>query len=265
MYTKLNKSSASFASMRKEFGVVTVRNAKIYEVDNFEKLENVSAYKIANAVKDITTINGTATLKVGSSPDETKDPTFTYLGKIDTLKTASVSTDGPTKTITGGQYNEPLLKYGKTVTVSRQDALGDHHALEALCGTVSEYADNSKPAKDNHLVGRHITPQFATPKMIIGDSSFVDKTTGEMVDVKIIFYKFLPDSLFNLTQEADGDASVFDRNGTLVPVKILVGQNDGEQEAEQVFWSVIDPKQTDDTAKTTATTGPTGATEATGK
>ena len=265
MYTKLKKSSANFADMRKEFGVVTVRNAKIFEVDKFEKLENVSAYKIANAVKNLTTIDGTVTLQTGSSADETKDPKFTYLGEINTLKTASVSTDGPTKTITGGQYNEPLLKYGKTVTVSRQDALGDHHALEALCGTVSEYADNSKPAKDNHLVGRHITPQFATPKMIIGDSFFIDKATGEPVSVKIIFYKFLPDSLFNLTQEADGDASVFDRNGTLVPVKIQVGQNDGQQEAEQVFWSVIDPNQTNDTAKTTATTGPTGPTGATGK
>ena len=166
MYTKLKKSSASFASMRKEFGVVTVRNAKIYEVDKFEKLENVSAYKIANAVKDLTTIYSTKTLQAGSSSDDTKDPTFTYLGEINALKTASISTDGPTKTITGGQYNEPLLKYGKTVTVSRQDALGDHHAFEALCGTVSEYADNSKPAKDNHLVGRHITPQFATAKRI---------------------------------------------------------------------------------------------------
>ena len=262
MYTNLKKSSANFADMRKEFGVVTVGNAKIYEVDKFEKLENVSAYKIANAVKALTTIGGTATLQAGASSDETKDPTFTYLGEINTLKTANISTDGPTKTITGGQYNEPLLKYGKTVTVSRQDALGDHHALEALCGTVSEYADNSKPAKDNHLVGRHITPQFATAKRIIGDSFFIDKATGEPVKVKIIFYKFLPDSLFNLTQEADGDASVFDRNGTLVPVKIQVGQNDGQQEAEQVFWSVIDPDQIDDTAKTTATTGPA---EATGK
>ena len=252
MYTKLEKSHATFASMRKEFGVVTVRNAKIFEAEDYTLFEEKTAYEIAATADKI------------SKPDATsnKDTTLKikYLGKIDTLKTASVSTDGPTKTITGGQYNEPLLKYGKTVTVSRQDALGDHHALEALCGTVSEYADNSKPAKDNHLVGRHITPQFATAKRIIGDSFFIDKATGEPVKVKIIFYKFLPDSLFNLTQEADGDASVFDRNGTLVPVKIQVGQNDGQQEAEQVFWSVIDPDQIDDTAKTTATTGPAGAT-----
>lgn len=229
MYTKLEKSSATFASMRKEFGVVTVRNAKIYEVADYTTLEDKTAYEI---LADASA--GSSTLGI------------TYRGEINTLKTASVSTDGPTKTITGGQYNEPLLKYGKTVTVSRQDALGDHKALEALCGTVSEYTGST--AAEDKLVGRHITPQFATAKRIIGDSFFVDKATGEMVNVKIIFYKFLPDSLFNLTQEADGDASVFDRNGTLVPVKIQMGQEDGTKEKEQVFWSVITPSTVSDAA-----------------
>ena len=254
MYTKLEKSSASFASMRKEFGVVTVRNAKIYEVADadYSKFEKLSAYEIANAVKDLA--EGAST----SSSDSL--PKITYRGKIDTLKTASVSTDGPTKTITGGRYNEPLLKYGKTVTVSRQDALGNHKALEALCGTVSEFSDAGTPTNDNTLIGRHITPQFATAKRIIGESFFIDKATGEPVNVKIIFYKFLPDSLFNLTQEADGDASVFDRNGTLVPVKIQVGQSDGHSEPEQVFWSVINPDATTAANPAKASTGPTGAT-----
>lgn len=254
MYTKLEKSSASFASMRKEFGVVTVRNAKIYELEDadYSKFEKRSAYQIAKAVKDLA--------EGGSTTASDSLPKITYRGKIDTLKTASVSTDGPTKTITGGQYNEPLLKYGKTVTVSRQDALGNHKALEALCGTVSEFSDAGTPTNDKTFIGRHITPQFATAKRIIGESFFIDKATGEPVNVKIIFYKFLPDSLFNLTQEADGDASVFDRNGTLVPVKIQVGQSDGHSEPEQVFWSVIDPDKTTEANPTTAPTGPTGAT-----
>lgn len=250
MYTKLEKTESSFAERMQHFGVVTVRNADIYEVGEYSKLETKSAYEIATAAKALTT--------VGAKNDTL---TITYKGRIDTLKTASVSTDGPTKTITGGQYNEPLLKYGKTITVSRQDALGDHRALEALCGTVSEYDYNTEPTKveDSKFIGRHITPQFATAKRIIGDSFFVNQKTGETVNVKIIFYKFLPDSLFNLAQEADGDASVFDRNGTLVPVKIQVGQSNGKSEPEQVFWSVIDPAK-NTAANPTAPTGPTGAT-----
>ena len=250
MYTNLKKSSATFASMRKEFGVVTVRNAKIFEAEDYTLFEAKTAYEIAATADKI------SQPKSSSNTDTTLK--IKYLGKIDTLKTASVSTDGPTKTITGGQYNEPLLKYGKTVTVSRQDALGDHKALEALCGTVSE--NTGATEDDSKLVGRHITPQFATPKMIIGDSFFIDKETGERVKVKIIFYKFAPDSLFNLTQEADGDASVFDRNGTLVPVKIQVGQSDDHSEPEEVFWSVINPDSTTIANPTTAPTGPTGAT-----
>lgn len=250
MYTKLEKTESSFAERMKHFGVVTVRNADIYEVGDYSKLETKSAYEIATAAKALTT--------VGAKND---DLTITYKGRIDTLKTASISTDGPTKTITGGQYNEPLLKYGKTITVSRQDALGDHRALEALCGTVSEYDYNTEPTKveDSKFIGRHITPQFATAKRIIGDSFFVNQKTGETVNVKIIFYKFLPDSLFNLAQEADGDASVFDRNGTLVPVKIQVGQSNGKSEPEQVFWSVVDPAK-NTAANPGAPIGPTGAT-----
>ena len=251
MYTKLEKTESSFAERMKHFGVVTVRNADIYEVGEYSKLETKSAYEIAAAAKALTT--------VGAKND---DLTITYKGRIDTLKTASISTDGPTKTITGGQYNEPLLKYGKTITVSRQDALGDHRALEALCGTVSEYEYNTEPTKveDSKFIGRHITPQFATAKRIIGDSFFVNQKTGETVNVKIIFYKFLPDSLFNLAQEADGDASVFDRNGTLVPVKIQVGQSNGKSEPEQVFWSVVDPAKNTAANPETAPVGPTGAT-----
>ena len=241
MYTKLEKSESSFAERRKHFGVVTVRNAKIYDVDDYSKLAQVSAYQIAHAVK-IATANDVSVV-VGQTADTTKDIKLTYRGEIDTLKTASISADGPTKTITGGQYNEPLLKYGKTITVSRQDALGDHRALEALCGTVSEYSDVTKPTTitEANFIGRHITPQFATAKRIIGDSFFVNQKTGETVKVTIMLYKFLPDSLFNLAQEADGDAAVFDRNGSLFPVEIQVGQSDAKSEPEQVFWSVIDP------------------------
>lgn len=250
MYTKLEKTESSFAERMKHFGVVTVRNADIYEVSEYSKLETKSAYEIAAAAKALTAVG-----------DKNDTLGITYRGRIDTLKTASISTDGPTKTITGGQYNEPLLKYGKTITVSRQDALGDHRALEALCGTVSEYEYDTKPTKveDSKFIGRHITPQFATAKRIIGDSFFVNQKTGETVNVKIIFYKFLPDSLFNLAQEADGDASVFDRNGTLVPVKIQVGQSTGKSEPEQVFWSVVDPAK-NTAANPGAPTGPTGAT-----
>ena len=56
-----------------------------------------------------------------------------------------------------------------------------------------------------------------------------------------MFYQFLPESLFNLTQDAEGDATVFDMNGDLLTTEIQVGKADGSTESHGVFWSVIDP------------------------
>ena len=79
--------------------------------------------------------------------------------------------------------------------------------------------------------------------MIIGDSFFIDRTTGEQVKVAIIFYQFLPDSIFNLTQDAEGDATVFDMNGDLLTTEILVGNEDGTKNiVHGVFYSIIDPE-----------------------
>ena len=62
------------------------------------------------------------------------------------------------------------------------------------------------------------------------------------VKVAIIFYQFLPDSLFNLTQDAEGDATVFDMNGDLLTTEILVGQKEENTPTPHgVFYSIIDP------------------------
>ena len=78
--------------------------------------------------------------------------------------------------------------------------------------------------------------------MIVGDSFFISQKTGAQVKVGIIFYQFLPDSLFNLTQDAEGDATVFDLNGDLLTTEILVGTNGGTPELHGVFYSIVDPK-----------------------
>ena len=33
------------------------------------------------------------------------------------MKMANITIDGPTKTVTGGQYSNPLLKFGKTARI----------------------------------------------------------------------------------------------------------------------------------------------------
>ena len=213
-YSRLGTSNATFDSMIQRIGVVTVMNAKVYDV----------------------VYNGTTPATV----DEilAMYPEENALTTLDTLKIANVSQDGPDKTVTGGQYSNPLIKFGKSARLEMQDALGNNEALDALCGTVSEY----NAAGFTGRIALHVGEQFAGPKCIIGDSFFIEQKSGAQVPVKIIFYQFLPDSLFNLTQDSEGDATVFDMNGDLITTIINVGDENGESINAGVFYSIIDAK-----------------------
>ena len=213
-YSRLGASNATFNSMIQRFGVVTVMNAKVYDV-----VYNGTDPKTVDEI-------------LAMYPEEKA------LATLDTLKIANVSQDGPDKTVTGGQYSNPLIKFGKSARLEMQDALGNNEALDALCGTVSEYREKTLQTR----IALHVGEQFAGPKCIIGDSFFIEQKSGAQVPVKIIFYQFLPDSLFNLTQDSEGDATVFDMNGDLMTTVINVGDENGESINAGVFYSIIDAK-----------------------
>ena len=221
-YTRLGGSNANFNQMIQRFGVVTVMNAKVFDVAELGfDFASKDAYGIYDELKNV----------------ETKGVKG-YRCTLDTLKIANVSIEGPSKTITGGQYSNPLIKFGKSARLEMQDALGNAEAVEALCGGVVEYKEGAA----GDIIGLHNGEDFAGPKCIIGDSFFIDQKTGAQVKVAIIFYQFLPDSLFNLTQDAEGDATVFDMNGDLLTTEILVGQKEGNTpKLHGVFYSIIDP------------------------
>lgn len=219
-YTYLKSSNAAFSSMLGRFGIVTVMNANIYDV-----IDNIPD----------NTIEGFIAAYEQETP----------IAHLDTLKVANVTLDGPTKTITGGQYANPLIKYGKTARLEMQDALGNAEALDALCGTVTEYTgtgtnyNNIIKKPDDARVALHVGTNFQGEKCIIGDSFFIDQKSGQQVKVKIIFYKFLPDSLFNLTQDAEGDATVFDMNGDLLAVDVIVGNTEGGSITQSMFYGIV--------------------------
>ena len=215
-YSRLGTSNATFDSMIQRFGVVTVMNAKVYDV-----VYNGTTPKTVDEI-------------LAMYPEENA------LTTLDTLKIANVSQDGPDKTVTGGQYSNPLIKFGKSARLEMQDALGNNEALDALCGTVSEY----NAAGFTGRIALHVGEQFAGPKCIIGDSFFIEQKSGAQVRVKIIFYQFLPDSLFNLTQDSEGDATVFDMNGDLMTTVIKVGNSEGELIKTGVFYSIISAETT---------------------
>ena len=213
-YTKLTSGSSNFQeAMQNGFGIITVMDARVFDAPGIEELASKTAYQIV-------------------AHYATETPICT----LDTLKVANVSQEGPTKTITGGKYSNPLIKFGKSARLEIQDALGSAHAIDALCGGVREWKGTSQ------TTGLHFGEDFQGPKLIIGDTFVIDRNTGQQVPVTIVFYQFLPDSIFNLTQDAEGDATVFDMNGDLLTTLVRVGTLDGSLVTTHgVFYSIIDP------------------------
>lgn len=240
---------ASFDQMIKQFGVVTVMNAKVFLkplygsesgcIINNKYLDDraggaqYKAHDILKALLDEAAANTAA------------NPTYV---EIDTLKIANINMEGPTKTITGGQYVNPLIKFGKTATIEMQDALGRADVIEALGGGVLEqFAPDENGVIENNQYVLHMGQDFAGAKTILGESFFIDRQTGAQVKVYIILYEMLPDSIMNLTQDAEGDATVFDLNGSLSAVDIMIGdKSDFNTHAvsKGIFYSVL-PQEVD--------------------
>ena len=252
-YSNLVNSSAAWNSAVRHFGITTVMNAKVYQVfDGMTKAEYTALTPVkanGNLTTQFETIVGPAAEKIDFSKLKVNEIVALYLAtkpvtELKYLKTANVTQEGPTKTVTGGQSASPLIKYGKTSRLEMQDALGNAEAMEALMGTVTEYFRTTKADTDLEVGATdviHSASTFAGPKTIIGETFVIDSKTAMQVPCYIVFYNFLPDSLFNLTQDAEGDATVFDMNGDLIKTTILVGDSTiGDDGIEVgVFDSII--------------------------
>lgn len=228
-FSRLRGSSDTFQDMIQHFGVVTVMNADVYDAVDVSAILPPSGEK-GNAGSIIYYYTSGA----GS------------VGKrchLETLKVANVTQEGPTKTVTGGQYSNPLIKFGKSARLEMQDALGNAAAIDALCGGIMESGASASAAATS--VGAiHVGEDFVGPKCVIGDTFFINQKTGAQVPAKIVFYQFLPDSIFNLTQDAEGDATVFDMNGDLLTTVIKISDLSGTKSIDHgVFYSIVDPEE----------------------
>ena len=225
-FTRLAASTDTFSKMMEGFGVVTVMNADVYSFDK-TLIVNKRPEEILTTLESKKSTNATP-----------------YLFTLDTLKVANVTVEGPSKTVSGGRYSNPLIKFGKTARLEMQDALGHIAAIDRLCGGIAERSG----ATNGDCIGLHIGEDFNEPVTIIGDTFFISKETHQQVKAKIIFYQFMPDSIFNLTQDAEGDAAVFDMNGDLLVTEIKIGNTTGTDDTPAkpdmvhgLFYSIVDP------------------------
>lgn len=220
----------TFKQLMQGFGVVTVMNACIY------KLKDGKSYVGRGACQ-----HGDG--NQGAFLPSDFECTGLYL---DTLKIANFTQEGPTKTITGGQYSNPIIKYGKTMTCEMQDALGRAAVLKEFFGC--DYDETN---------GRlSITDKFPGAFAIEGDTFFIDQKTGEKKTVHILIPQFLPDAILTLTQDAEGDATVFDLNGSVNVTEIADPDASAENTVKtgtirSIFYEIRDEAWFDDVAKAT--------------
>ena len=191
-------------AMLRKFGVVTVMDVKAYKTvlhtaDSKDETTGIEYVKGEwDAVSTFCTVEGTGQDAVYTP----KTPVFT----LDTLKIANINQEGPTKTITGGQNADTLLKYGKTVTMEMQEALGRYDVLHEIYGV--NYSDNHQIAA--------FTDRFPSELTLVGTTFVIDQATGAKQPIHVVIPRFLGDGIFNLTQDAEGDATVFDLNGNVL-------------------------------------------------
>lgn len=220
------------------FGVVTVINAKCISIAYLNSPDGGNVVDWATYCKEHSATE--IAQKIVDTYDAAKAAKEGCY--IDTLKVANINTEGPSKTITGGQYANPLIKFGKTATCELQDALGHADALALLGGVEID-------GNDYYL---HFTSKFGKPVAILGDTFVIDRETGDQVPVMEILYQFLPDSVINLTQAGEGDATVFDLNGSLMATDVKKGENTVYYGA---FYSIIDPVTAEEPTSTPAEEG----------
>lgn len=241
-YSNLGTSgSGDFQSMIQHFGVVTVMNVDVFDTAAFLSSQTGRTFEsIAVRDGDIGNARGILDALEGTGANPTKGAG--YLGTIDSLKIANISSESSDKTITGGRYNNPLIKFysGKTARLEMQDALGHASMLEAFNGAVCE-TDGTSGVDYSKVAGVHFGGDIPTSKTLVGDTFFIDQISGAQVAVKIIFYNFMPEPIFNLTQDAEGDATVFDMNGDLLITDIKIGTNGTQAVKHGVFYSIVDP------------------------
>lgn len=128
---------------------------------------------------------------------------------LDSLRISNITQEGPTKEHRGGLENKPIIRHGKTVRVEMEDVIIKGKALEWFMG-----ADVDTDTEGNETIS--IGEKFRDkPLKIVGTTYMIDKDTGEREYVVITFHELIPDGVFDLSLEAEGDMAVFNMAGEL--------------------------------------------------
>ena len=109
-YTHLEAASQkTFNDMIQDFGVVTVMNADVYSISDIEEAAQEKWDKLC---VELTPYE----ISEGFQPENA-------ICHLDTLKIANITVEGPSKTISGGRYANPLIKLFKSIILNNHSLI----------------------------------------------------------------------------------------------------------------------------------------------
>jgi hypothetical protein len=261
---------ADFSTAIQRGGVVTVMNAAVFNsealdfskcntpeeaysmiVNNNDIVCYIDHFKTANLNASGPTITITGgqdanpLIKFGKTMKCEMQMALCQIDALEALGGVSVNATKADSQIT--LYNGDLLIDGDVITGTLSVVNPTTFATASVSGTISgnggfltgvgdtgtKVTRKIKKAYTSYTV----TNKFPGPVTIIGDTFVVDQKSGDEIPVKILIYKFLPDAVFNLTQDAS-NAATFDLNGDVLGVHFKNGT--GNVYSGTQFYSVVD-------------------------
>lgn len=237
-------SSTAFNDMANNgFAVVTVYDALVWDYDTVKS-------KIMTIESGNVTYHKIDAILTGLLSDDIKNKAM----QIESLTASTATSEAETASVKAGIRNTTLFKYlkDKTCTLEISDALGSLESWTAFQGAIgedfnptaaaSEWSGKFASSKNSGVI--HLGTSQPSYKTILGKTYFLDSTSGNEVEVYILFYKFMGDGAMTLAMDPSSDASVFSISGELAGQKILVGPYSGtasgDEETQQatVFYSI---------------------------
>lgn len=144
------------------------------------------------------------------------------IATLDSLTMSNITQEGPEKETRGGIASEPIIRFRKTVRLEMEDVVVTPAALKALFGArvtteTVQTGDTQNPSSKEIITGFGVTDTFATMISLRGKTFVIERDTGERRWIDVTFNRFLPDSVFDMMMEAEGDLGVVNVAGELFP------------------------------------------------
>lgn len=142
-------------------------------------------------------------------PDDPEGPILGYDFVLDSLTISNITQEGPVKEARGGIHGKPIIRHKKTLRLEMEDVVARLETLEYFFGATVDTAEETFA----------ITDKFPKKLTLIGRTYVVDKDSGDRIWMKLKFENFLPDGVFEIGMEAEGDIGMIGIAGELFPNK----------------------------------------------